>query len=94
MDGTLLLAGLWTRFRRGRSDEDWEEQVAAEVERVCATGARHVKLMIPALQTELGRRLEVATALMKEKGYRLHMVTPDSGLRWAAGYERVSPEAS
>jgi hypothetical protein len=92
MDGTLL-AGLLSRFRRGRNDGDWEEHVAAEVERVTATRAQHVKVNIPALQSELGHRLEFTTMLMKEKGYRLHMVTPEADLRWAAGYEKVPDQA-
>jgi hypothetical protein len=89
MDGTPLLAGLWHRFRRGRNEGEWEQQVAAEVERVTATRDRHVKVMIPAMQSELGSRLEITTQLMKDKGYRLHMVTPEAGLMWAAGYERT-----
>lgn len=89
MDGTQLLAGLWHRFRRGRKEEGWEDEIVSEVERATAGGQQHVKLVIPALQSELGTRLELATGLMKEKGYRLHMVTPADGLKWAAGYEKV-----
>jgi hypothetical protein len=94
MDGTLLLAGLWHRFRRGRNEDEWEEQIAAEVELVAATGEQHVKVMIPALQSELGHRLEIVTNLMKAKSYRLHMVTPDVDLMWAAGYEKVPEDSS
>jgi hypothetical protein len=93
MDGTPLLAGLWGRFRRGRNDDEWEQQIEAEVERVAATGEQHVKIMIPAMQSELGRRLEITTMLMKENGYRLHMVAPGPDLRWVAGFERVPEQA-
>ncbi|MGH2806261.1 MAG: hypothetical protein ACRDKT_03200 [Actinomycetota bacterium] len=90
MDGTPFLAGLRRRFRRGRDDEGWEQEIVAQVERVAASGEQHVQVLIPAVQSELGRRLEVATRLMKDNGYRLHMVTPADDLKWAAGYEKVT----
>jgi hypothetical protein len=93
MDGTPLLAGLIRRFRRGRNDGEWEQQIEAQVDRVTATGERHVKVLIPAMQSELGARLEITTMLMKEKGYRLHMVTPERDLMWAAGYEKVPKQS-
>lgn len=90
MDGSGA-AGLWSKLRRGRGDDEWERNLATEIDRITASHPPEVKLLIPALQIELGRRLEAAAGLMKDRGYRLHMVTPEDGMMWAAGFERADP---
>lgn len=87
MDGPLV-ASLWSRFSKGRSDE-WEQAVVDEIERATAGSPPDVTITIPALQVELGKRLEFASGRMKEKGYRLRQVVPHSGVTWAASFMRV-----
>ena len=82
-------AGLWSKLRRGHGDDDWERELADEVARVTVGQPAEVRLLISALQTELGRRLQTAAQLMRDRGYRLHMVTPEEGMTWTAGFERV-----
>lgn len=88
MDGSGA-AGLWSRLRRGRGEGEWEQNLATEIDRITAGDPPEAKLLIPALQIELGRRLETAAGLMKDRGYRLHMVIPKDGMMWAAGFERA-----
>ena len=82
-------AGLWSKSRRGRGDYDWERQIAGEIARVTAGHPPEVKVLISSPQTELGRRLQAAAELMRDRGYRLHMVLPEEGMNWTAGFERA-----
>ena len=62
--------------------------VSGEIEGLTADRPPDVTLIIPAVQVELGRRLELTSRLMREKGYRLRQVSPDSGSTWAASFMR------
>lgn len=89
LDGTFLAAGLFARLRRKRSDDDWEATVESEVERLTAARPPDVTIIVPAIQLELGHRLELLSRLMKGKGYRLRQVIPESGVTWAASFMRM-----
>ena len=79
----------FTRFKKARGGVAWEEKVEHEVIRLTETDPPDVTIIIPALQIELGSRLELTSKLMREKGYRLRQVIPDSGLTWAASFMRL-----
>ena len=89
MDETTFASGLFSRFKKNRGNENWEDTIAQEVDRATSSRPSDVTIMIPAQQVELGRRLELTSRLMKEKGYRLRQVIPDSGMTWAASFMRL-----
>ena len=89
MDGTAFASGLFSRFKKGRGNQNWEETIDQEVDRATESRPNDVTIMIPAQQVELGRRLELTSRLMKEKGYRLRQVIPESGTTWAASFMRL-----
>ncbi len=76
------------RFRKNRATAPWEDKVAAEVTRLTEHSPRDVTIVIPAVEMDLGPRLEVASRLMKQRGYRLRQVIPDSGTRWSVSFMR------
>ena len=78
-----------SRFKKAKGGIAWEEKVEEEVIRLTEADPPDVTIIIPALQIELGTRLELTSKLMKEKGYRLRQVIPDSGLTWAASFMRL-----
>ena len=84
-------AGLWSKRKPGHGDEEWRRQLVDEIARVTVDQPPEVKLLISAPQTDLGRRLQAAAELMRDRGYRLHMVAPEEGTRWTAGFERSDP---
>ena len=92
MDGIFLAAGFFSRFKRSQGGGAWEEQVEHEVIRLTEAEPSDVTIIIPALQIELGSRLELTSKLMKEKGYRLRQVIPESGLTWAASFMRLDDD--
>ena len=85
-----VLGGFLSRFKKGRSEPDWESTITDEVDRLVQARPPDVTVMIPALQVELGKRLELASRLMKERGYRLRQVVPESGMTWAASFMRMT----
>ena len=92
MDGIFLAAGFFSRFKKNQGGGAWEEQVEHEVIRLTEAEPPDVTIIIPALQVELGSRLELTSKLMKEKGYRLRQVIPESGLTWAASFMRLDDD--
>ena len=89
MDGIFLATGFFARFKKNQGSGAWEEKVEHEVIRLTEAEPTDVTIIIPALQIELGSRLELTSKLMKEKGYRLRQVIPDSGMTWAASFIRL-----
>ena len=79
----------FSKFRKNQDNSLWEEKVVDEVIRLTEDEPGDVTIIIPALQVELGTRLELTSRLMKEKGYRLRQVIPDSGVTWAASFMRL-----
>ena len=78
----------FSRFKK-RAGIAWEEKVEHEVIRLTEADPPDVTIIIPAHQIELGSRLELTSKLMREKGYRLRQVIPESGLTWAASFMRL-----
>ncbi len=89
MDGTFLASGLFARFKKNKSAAAWEAHIQEEIARLTESMPSDLTILIPALQIELGSRLEFASKLLKEKGYRLRQVIPDSGTTWAASFMRI-----
>lgn len=89
MDARSLAGSFFSKLKKGGSSALWEETIADEVHRCTEAGPPDVTIVIPALQTELGTRLELTSKLMKERGYRLRQVIPDSGTTWAASFMRL-----
>ena len=89
VDETKFASGLFSRFKKGKGSESWEETIDREVDRATDSRPSDVTILIPAQQVELGRRLELTSRLMKEKGYRLRQVIPESGMTWAASFMRM-----
>ena len=92
MDGTFLAAGFFSRFKKNRGSGAWEDHVEHEIIRLTETEPPDVTIIIPALQIELGGRLEHTSKLMKQKGYRLRQVLPESGMTWAASFIRLDDD--
>lgn len=92
MDGIFLATGFFARFKKNKGSAAWEEHVEDEVIRLTEAEPPDVTIIIPALQIELGSRLELTSKLMKEKGYRLRQVIPESGLSWAASFMRLDDD--
>lgn len=92
LDGLFLAGGFFAKFKKDRSTAPWEDRVADEVIRLTEEAPPDVTIAIPALQVELGSRLELTSRLMKEHGYRLRQVIPDSGTSWAASFMRLDDD--
>jgi len=78
-----------SRFDDGRSGGPWEERVVDEVIRLTEDAPSDVTIVIPAHHSDLGAKLEKASRLMQEHGYRLRQVIADSGITWAASFIRL-----
>jgi len=74
------------KLRKARTNGPWEDRITHEVIRLTEDRPEDVTIVIPAVHTELGTRLEVTGRLMKRHGYRLRQVIPDSGTTWAASF--------
>lgn len=92
LDGIFLAGAFFSKFKKGRYDAPWEERVVDEVIRLTEGCPGDVTIVIPALQIELGTRLELTSKLMKQHGYRLRQVIPDSGTTWAASFMRLDDD--
>lgn len=89
MDGIFLAAGFFSRFKKSQGSGAWEDQVEHQIISLTEDEPTDVTIIIPALQIELGSRLELTSKLMKEKGYRLRQVIPESGMTWKASFIRL-----
>ncbi len=89
VDGVFLATGFFSRLFNKKGAANWEERVEDEVIRLTEEEPPDVTIIIPALQVELGGRLEHTSKLMKQKGYRLRQVIPESGMTWAASFMRL-----
>ncbi|MBW3594460.1 MAG: hypothetical protein KY391_02690 [Actinobacteria bacterium] len=88
----FLTTGFFSKFKKNRSSASWEERIADDIIRLTEDRPGDVTIIIPALQSELGSRLEQTSRLMKERGYRLRQVIPDSGTTWAASFMRLDDD--
>ena len=79
----------FSRFGKRQRVDEWDEALATQIETATEGDPADVTLIIPALQIELGKRLEQASRMMREKGYRLRQVSPDSSSTWAASFMRM-----
>ena len=79
----------FSRFGKRQSVEEWEQTLATDIERAIKGEPADVRLIIPAHQTELGKRLELASRSMRQKGYRLRQVSPESSTTWAASFMKM-----
>ena len=84
-----IAGSFFSKLKKGRSGVPWEDTILDDVTRCTEQRPADVTIVIPALQTELGTRLELTSKLMKERGYRLRQVIPDSGTTWAASFMRL-----
>jgi len=89
LDPSSVAGAFFSRFKKDRSNAPWEEKVVTEVMRLTEACPGDVTICIPAHHADLGSRLELASKLMKQQGYRLRQVIPDSGTTWAASFMRV-----
>lgn len=89
MDGVFGAVGLFARLFGNKGAANWDERIVTDVIRLTEDEPSDVTIIIPALQVELGGRLDRASKLMREKGYRLRQVIPESGMTWSASFIRL-----